>query len=82
MGPAWGQSGADRSGPHVGPINFDIWDERDAALLCATFQNDCTPETDVMDKRVFARFEFKIRMHMYILLCKENCVLHTKTEKV
>ena len=29
----------------------------DTAVLCATFQNDWTIETDVMDEREFARFD-------------------------
>ena len=33
----------------------------DTAVLCAKFQNVWRTETDVMDERDFARFEFKMR---------------------
>ena len=39
------------------------WTDRSeigTAVLCAKFQADWTIETDVMDERDFARFEFKM----------------------
>ena len=33
----------------------------DAVVLCAIFQNDWSTETDFMEERYFAGFEFKMR---------------------
>ena len=45
------------------PIILEFCTERgcDAVVLCAKFQNDWTTKRDAMDKRDFARLEFKMR---------------------
>ena len=49
------------------------------AVLSAKFQNDCISETDVMDKRVFSRFEFKMSFERLSYIAQHHRSLWSAT---
>ena len=50
------------------------------AMLCAKFQNNFSIEMDVMDKRDFARFEFKINFVGISYIATSPSLTHRRTE--